>query len=707
MNQKSIYDLSRIERYMMQMRPVLSKKALFSDGTKDYRSPAEPRENDKVTIRFRTKRDNVDMVWLCSREKKQRMKRTETKWDFDYYSVEIQLGSEPFFYYFKVVTGILECYYDRYGVNDKPREEYYFCIVPGFSTPEWAKGAVMYQILVDRFYNGNPAGDVLDGEYYYVDGPTKHVENWAHCPQGISVREFYGGDLEGVRQKLDYLQELGIEVLYFNPLFVSPSNHKYDCQDYDYIDPHVSNIVVDEGAVLPEGCKDNTQAARYITRVTDKRNLEASNAYFAKFVEEVHAHGMKIILDGVFNHCGSFHKWLDREKLYEQQGGYAPGAYVSGESPYRDFFAFQNQEAWPDNGSYEGWWGFETLPKLNYEGSQELWNYVLDIGRKWVSHPYNVDGWRLDVAADLGHSPEVNHRFWKEFRKAVKEANPNAVILAEHYGDPKSWLLGDEWDTIMNYDAFMEPITWFLTGMEKHSDEYRGECFGNPGDFEGAMRHHMTRFMTSSLQCAMNELSNHDHSRFLTRTNKKVGRAEQLGTDAAGRGINKGVMKEAVVFQMTWPGAPTLYYGDEVGQVGFTDPDNRRTYPWGNEDMDLLNFHREMIRIHKEHEAFKTGSIQFVWGEYNFLCYARYNRREHFLVVLNNDAVSRTVEMVVWPVGLPKECELEQIMYSHEDGFSTNPVTYEVKGGKLNITLTEFSAVVLRLKETSGGALPD
>lgn len=707
MNQKSIYDLSRIERYMMQMRPVLSKKALFSDGTKDYRSPAEPRENDKVTIRFRTKRDNVDMVWLCSREKKQRMKRTETKWDFDYYSVEIQLGSEPFFYYFKVVTGILECYYDRYGVNDKPREEYYFCIVPGFSTPEWAKGAVMYQILVDRFYNGNPAGDVLDGEYYYVDGPTKHVENWAHCPQGISVREFYGGDLEGVRQKLDYLQELGIEVLYFNPLFVSPSNHKYDCQDYDYIDPHVSNIVVDEGAVLPEGCKDNTQAARYITRVTDKRNLEASNAYFAKFVEEVHAHGMKIILDGVFNHCGSFHKWLDREKLYEQQGGYAPGAYVSRESPYRNFFAFQNQEAWPDNGSYEGWWGFETLPKLNYEGSQELWNYVLDIGRKWVSHPYNVDGWRLDVAADLGHSPEVNHRFWKEFRKAVKEANPNAVILAEHYGDPKSWLLGDEWDTIMNYDAFMEPITWFLTGMEKHSDEYRGECFGNPGDFEGAMRHHMTRFMTSSLQCAMNELSNHDHSRFLTRTNKKVGRAEQLGTDAAGRGINKGVMKEAVVFQMTWPGAPTLYYGDEVGQVGFTDPDNRRTYPWGNEDMDLLNFHREMIRIHKEHEAFKTGSIQFVWGEYNFLCYARYNRREHFLVVLNNDAVSRTVEMVVWPVGLPKECELEQIMYSHEGGYSTNPVTYEVKGGKLNITLTEFSAVVLRLKETSGGALPD
>ena len=694
MNQKSIYDLSRIERYMMQMRPVLSKKALFSDGTKDYRSPAEPRENDKVTIRFRTKRDNVDMVWLCSREKKQRMKRTETKWDFDYYSVEIQLGSEPFFYYFKVVTGILECYYDRYGVNDKPREEYYFCIVPGFSTPEWAKGAVMYQILVDRFYNGNQAGDVLDGEYYYVDGPTKHVENWAHCPQGISVREFYGGDLEGVRQKLDYLQELGIEVLYFNPLFVSPSNHKYDCQDYDYIDPHVSNIVVDEGAVLPEGCKDNTQAARYITRVTDKRNLEASNAYFAKFVEEVHAHGMKIILDGVFNHCGSFHKWLDREKLYEQQGGYAPGAYVSGESPYRDFFAFQNQEAWPDNGSYEGWWGFETLPKLNYEGSQELWNYVLDIGRKWVSPPYNVDGWRLDVAADLGHSPEVNHRFWKEFRKAVKEANPNAVILAEHYGDPKSWLLGDEWDTIMNYDAFMEPITWFLTGMEKHSDEYRGECFGNPGDFEGAMRHHMTRFMTSSLQCAMNELSNHDHSRFLTRTNHVVGRTAFTGPQAANYGVNLAVMRQAVLMQMTWVGAPTIYYGDEAGVCGWTDPDNRRSYPWGKEDHELIRFHKEMIRIHKDYEVFSTGSLLYLHAENNLIGYGRFSEKEQAFVLVQVEGEEREVEVDVWRLGVANGSRMACMMYTCEEGFDMAARMCRVENGKVKVEIGKNGAVL-------------
>ena len=182
---------------------------------------------------------------------------------------------------------------------------------------------------------------------------------------------------------------------------------------------------------------------------------------------------MKIILDGVFNHCGSFNKWMDRERIYEDQEGYEPGAFVSPDSPFRSYFRFfrENAEDWPYNVHYDGWWGHDTLPKLNYEESVKLENYILYIGRKWVSPPYNVDGWRLDVAADLGRSNDYNHEFWKKFRIAVKDANPNAIILAEHYGDPGSWLQGDEWDTVMNYDAFMEPFTWFLTGMEKHSDE--------------------------------------------------------------------------------------------------------------------------------------------------------------------------------------------------------------------------------------------
>lgn len=392
---------------------------------------------------------------------------------------------------------------------------------------------------------------------------------------------------------------------------------------------------------------------------------------------------------------------MDRERIYEGKEGYEPGAYVSADSPYRKFFRFYDTNQWPYNISYDGWWGHDTLPKLNYEESEELRDYILQVGRKWVSPPFNVDGWRLDVAADLGHSPDYNHKFWQDFRKVVKEANPQAIILAEHYGDPVAWLQGNEWDTIMNYDAFMEPLTWFLTGMEKHSDEFRSDMKGNLADFERSMLHYMTRFMTSSLQCSMNELSNHDHSRFLTRTNQKVGRAEQLGCGAANVGVSKAVMKEAVVFQMTWPGAPTVYYGDEVGVCGFTDPDNRRTFPWGDEDRELLSFHREMIRIHKRYEAFRTGSVKFLNGADNFLCYGRFNRQDQFVVLINNDNISRSVDLSVWEVEIPRDCELEQIMYTNEEGHSTAPVIYRVKGGKLQITLTGKAAVVLHRKKKS------
>ena len=411
---------------------------------------------------------------------------------------------------------------------------------------------------------------------------------------------------------------------------------------------------------------------------------------------------MKIILDGVFNHCGSFNKWLDREKIYEGKEGFPSGAYIEKASPYHRYFHFQNEDAFPDNVTYEGWWGHDTLPKLNYEGSQELEDYVLRIAAKWVSPPFNADGWRLDVAADLGHSREYNHHFWREFRRVVKEANPQALILAEHYGDPKAWLGGDQWDSIMNYDAFMEPVSWFLTGMEKHSEEYKEYMLGNLQSFQDTMGHYMANFMTDSLQCAMNQLSNHDHSRFLTRTNHKVGRAYSLGTAAASEDVDKGVMKAAVVIQMTWPGAPTIYYGDEAGVCGFTDPDNRRTYPWGHEDKDLLEFHRKMIALHKSSPALRRGSVKFLNGEQNLLCYGRFTREEQFVIIVNNDVTSRCAEFSVSPLGIEKDAVLQQVMYTKEESYSTVSVEYKVHGGRLRITLPKKSSVVLKKADLTG-----
>ncbi len=696
MKYDSIQHFNSMERYIMQMRPILRKTALFSDGTADYRIPPEPEANTNVRIRLRTAANNVDFALLCHGEEKIEMELAERNREFDYYETEVSLGEEKYNYYFEVISGTVRCVYDRAGVARERRPQYEFSIVPGFSTPAWAKGAVMYQIFTDRFCNGDENNDVINGEYYYIDRQVKKVENWDKCPEDFDVANFYGGDLAGVLSKLDYLQKLGVEALYFNPLFVSPSSHKYDTQDYDYIDPHFGVICEDGGEPLPEGCADNSRASVYKARVTSKKNLEAGNQLFIKLVEEAHKRGMRVILDGVFNHCGSFNKWLDKEKIYDECEDFEPGAYTVKESPYHNYFRFQNENAFPDNFTYEGWWSHDTLPKLNYEDSPELEEYVLNIAKKWVSPPYNADGWRLDVAADLGHSADYNHRFWKKFRHAVKEANPDALILAEHYGDPKEWLQGDEWDTVMNYDAFMEPVTWFLTGMEKHSDEYKEYMLGNIENYENSMIHYMSNFMTPSLQCSMNQLSNHDHSRFLTRTNHKVGRASQLGTKAASENVNKGVLKEAVVIQMTWPGAPTLYYGDEAGLCGFTDPDNRRTYPWGNEDRELIRFHRDMIRIHRENAALRTGSVKFLKGEKHVLCYGRFNREQQFVVIINNDSYSRTADLSVSSVGVPKECEMVQVMYTTESNYSVLPVEYAVSGGHFKITLPKFSAVVLK-----------
>lgn len=678
----------------------MNKTALFCDGTEGYVYPPEPKESELVTFRFRTAKDDVDRVGLVTSADTYVMEKECTQGEFDYYTFETRLGEEPFRYCFEVQSGTEKYYYGRCGISREILEYYNFVVVPGFSTPDWAKGAVMYQIFTDRFYNGDKSNDVEANEYYYIGDYSQRVTNWDKYPANMGVREFYGGDLQGVMDKLDYLQDLGVEVVYFNPLFVSPSNHKYDIQDYDYIDPHYGKIVDDGGEVLPNGVTDNSQATKYKKRTTGLKNLEASNELFIKLVEELHRRGMKVILDGVFNHCGSFNKWMDRERIYEGEEDYEPGAYVSADSPYRSYFRFfkEGPENWPYNGNYDGWWGHDTLPKLNYEDSVKLENYILYIGRKWVSPPYNVDGWRLDVAADLGRSNEYNHEFWQKFRRAVKDANPNALILAEHYGDPSDWLKGDEWDTVMNYDAFMEPVTWFLTGMEKHSDEAREELLGNIDNFIGSMAHHMSNMLTPSLQVAMNELSNHDHSRFLTRTNHMVGRVEHLGPEAANEYVNKAVMREAVVMQMTWVGAPTVYYGDEAGVCGFTDPDNRRTYPWGHEDQELIAFHKEAIRIHKEHPALKTGSLKILGGEENILSYARFKGHDRIIVVINNRSERAEVKVPVWEAEIPIKCRMKRLLYSYKEGYTTEYEEYLVEDGEVVANMGPHSALVLGMR---------
>lgn len=675
---------------------TINRAAIFSDGTGNFVNPAEPEINSQVEILCRTGRDDAEKVTAVVDGACYDMYVKERNSQFDYYAVTLSLESHQISYHFQIEKrGELICY-NRQGVVDEINPYFDFCIIPGFHTPAWAKGAVMYQIFVDRFYNGDSSNDVVDREYSYIGEPVTRVKDWNKMPASMGVREFYGGDLKGIWEKLDYLQDLGVEVLYLNPIFVSPSNHKYDTQDYDYVDPHYGVITKDGGEVLPEGDLDNSHAERYIQRVVNKENLEASNAFFASFVEEVHKRGMKVILDGVFNHCGSFNKWLDREKIYDRDASYEKGAFLTEDSPYHDFFHFYPDGSWPDNTHYDSWWGNDTLPKLNYEESEKLASYVMRIAKKWVSEPYNVDGWRLDVAADLGHSEDYNHGFWRKFRESVKKANPEAIILAEHYGDPSPWLDGSQWDTVMNYDAFMEPVSWFLTGMEKHSDMAAPDMIGDSSAFFGAMTDYGARFTMPSAQVAMNELSNHDHSRFLTRTNKKVGRTAFAGPRAADMGVNTAVMRQAVVMQMTWVGAPTLYYGDEAGVCGWTDPDNRRSYPWGREDNDLIRFHKEMIRIHRDYQVFKTGSMLYLHSENGLIVYGRFQGEEKAVIAVQTGGTQREIQVDVWRLGLKDGEKIASMMATDQQGFSLEARVLTVKDGKVSIPVGENGAVLYK-----------
>jgi len=679
--------------------------AVYSDETAQFVSNPEPELNETVTLRLRTAKDNANAAFVLSGGKRTSMSFERSDGVFDFYAVDIVI-KEKFRYCFLINYNGKDYFFNKAGIVIGGLDENYnFMIIPDYKTPDWAKGAVIYQIFTDRFYNGDKTNDVENNEYSYLRHAARRIDDWDEPLRNIDIANFYGGDLQGVIDKMGYLKDLGVEVIYFNPLFVSPSTHKYDVQDYDFIDPHIGRIINDGGENLKFEKFHNKFATKYMKRTTDVENLEASNSLFAELIQKAHDMGIKVLIDGVFNHCGAFGKWLDRENFYHASG-YPAGAYREENSAYRSFFRFYD-EAWPNNECYDSWWGHENHPKLFYEESPELYEKALEIGRKWVSPPFCADGWRLDVAADLGYSKEMNHRFWKDFRQAVKEANPEAIILAENYGDSSPWLDGKQWDTIMNYDAFMEPITWFLTGMEKHSEQFNHDLLSNPTAFESAMRYHSAKLPYPALFSAMNELSNHDHSRFLTRTNQTCGRLHTKGHEAAEIGVNVDVMMEAVVFQFAWQGAPCIYYGDEAGLCGWSDPDNRRTFPWGKENIVLVDLHREMIRIHKENTALIGGSTEYLCMRRGIIGFGRWTYDDNndggnkIVCVLNNNETAEIVEIPVWRIHVEDRSVMERLIVTADGDFSVEREEYTVSDGCVSVEMPPHGAIILR----EGGAV--
>jgi len=413
---------------------------------------------------------------------------------------------------------------------------------------------------------------------------------------------FFGGDLQGVIDHLDHLSELGITAIYFTPLFEATTNHKYDTADYMRIDPHFGDIET-----------------------------------IKKLVKACHERGIRVLFDAVFNHSGkTFAPFVDAMEKGEQ-------------SRYKDWFHIREFPLEVKDGipSYDTF-GFEPLmPKLNTR-NPEVKEYLLKVAEFWIKE-VGIDGWRLDVAN------EVDHDFWRDFRKVVKNANPEAYILGEIWHESSPWLQGDKFDAVMNY-PFTEAVLDFVV---------RGKL--DALGFANAIGQQISRYPLQASEVAFNLLDSHDTPRLLTLCEG-----------------NKNKMKLAATFLFTYNGTPCIYYGDEVGLDGGADPDCRKCMEWDpqKQDLDLFAFYQNLIAMRKELAPLRTGSIHFLLAEKNGsrLAYERRMEDERVLVLLNNYDAGQTLELTtdtpIW-----------------RDALSGK--TWEAVNGKLSVRLPAYGYAVL------------
>ncbi|MFH2203073.1 MAG: alpha amylase N-terminal ig-like domain-containing protein [Elusimicrobiota bacterium] len=470
-----------------------------------------------AVIRLRAAENDVEnaALWIDG-ETALPLKRIYTKNAHDYWEAVYRTSRRRFTYVFLLRDGAGHFFVGPQGIGpEQPAEPYIFDRekAPQLDAPNWVADAVFYQIFPERFFDGDPANNPQD------------VRPWSDAP-GLS--NHFGGDLEGVRRKLPYLNELGVSAIYFNPVFAAPSNHKYDTADYRRIDPHFG----DAGT-------------------------------FRRLAREARRAGIRTILDGVFNHSGDqFAPFLDAVKNGKS-------------SRYADWYTFRGFPVTQEPPNYECWWNFPHLPKLNTD-TPKVAEYLLEVSGHWLKE--GAAGWRLDVPN------EVPHRFWKRFRGAVRRADPEAYIVGEIWNDALPWLQGDEFDAVMNY-TFRSAVLGYFAQHKLDLDTFHRLLL--------EQRH---RYPRSSLPVQFNLLGSHDTARIGTLF---------TGANAQAR------LKLAVLFQLTYLGAPVIYYGDEVGLKGGKDPDCRRTFPWEPErqDLELLAHYKKLIGIRRALPELRRGEF--------------------------------------------------------------------------------------------------
>ncbi len=511
--------------------------------------------------------------------------------------LKLDTAHEVTLYTFKFLTNQTQYWLSETGLSPYfPERDTHYCYNPYYQAAKWVWSQVFYQIFPERFCDGDSSNNVKDGEYLYEGKPVM-AKTWGELPERKQgPREFYGGDLEGIRQRLDYLRDLGITALYLNPIFTSPSSHKYDTVDYDQVDPHFGG-----------------------------------NETFANLCQDLRSRRMRLVLDAVVNHTSERHIWFDRYGEYETLG-----AYQSKDSESRGFYIFEND----DPESYVGWYNVKTLPVLDFT-SPELQARVYknqdSILRKWMRPPYNIDGWRFDVIHMLGEGAGAknNHHYVRAFRQALREENPDAYVLGEHFFEASKWLQGDQEDGAMNYYGFTRPLREFLAGVD-----FRGHKINiDAADLDDLWQRARVKIPFALQLSQFNLLGSHDVARVLT----------VLNGDTA-------LLKIAITALFTYIGVPCVYYGDEIGLEGREDPDCRRTFPWDESlwNHDLREYYHGLIQLRKSEKVLQEGAFLTLFAEDDVYAYARVLEDEAIITVLNRGSEC-TIELPLWKLGVMQD----------------------------------------------------
>jgi len=520
-------------------------------------------------------------------------------------------GNTTTHYAFKVLYADRQVWLAADGTRaHPPPREVQFRVCRDHQPPPWVADQIAYQIFPDRFCQGDPALAVETDEYVYGDGQWRVVQKpWgAPIDRSIGATAFYGGDLVGVRHKLDYLRdELGATMLYLNPIFTSGSNHKYDTEDYEHVDRHLGG-----------------------------------DAALAELAGALRDRGMRLVLDAVVNHTGANHPWFNRFGRHPE-----PGAYQSTRSPWRSWYAFDA------DGNYLGWKGHGSLPVLDLAdpGVQDMFYRGRDaILRRWMRPPYSIDGWRFDVVHMIGEGAGALHnaRYVRELRRTLREENPAAYVLGEHFSEATRWLQGDQEDGAMNYHGFAQPVRAWLAGRDVFNHPARISTAELERWWSGAR----ARIPYANQLAQLNLLDSHDTSRLLTALEGDTRR-----------------MQLAVTLLFTYAGVPSIYYGDEIGLEGGDDPECRRCFDWDRAhwNTELHAHYRQLIAWRRDRLELRRGAYQTLAVAADAIVFARYVERSVTLVAVNRGAQSVTIAL---PLG---ELPLEIAGWRASDGQTIAP----------------------------------